>query len=115
MVKKKKMFKHIAISCIVAFLFLGFATTTSAFNFQMEEESLFFDMNRSPGDCRSLSKFITYDPDNEVMCTITGIRGKFEGGGEYGYVKKIGNAWFFKGNSCQPGVGFWVSCFSVTD
>jgi hypothetical protein len=67
------------------------------------------DMNRPSGSCQSFFQVIT--PNSNLACAITGSGGSFQGGGEGGVVELENNVWVFRGNSCQPGVNFTITCY----
>jgi hypothetical protein len=112
--KKKRMLsfiKHsVAVGCIAVSLVVGFAAFAAADNMTTVVNSSYIDMSRPTGSCASYTKILAIAGD-DTICTVNGVKGKFEGGGEYGVVRQENGVWVFRGNSCQPAVGFWVSCF----
>jgi hypothetical protein len=68
----------------------------------------YFDLDRH-GGCEYTSAWLGYTSDR--FCTLNGVKGKFEGYGEYGMVYRSGAYWYFAGNSCQSAVEFRVTCF----
>jgi len=63
-----------------------------------------FDLDRY-GGCEYRHDYL--GPTWDRVCTLNGVKGKFEGRGEYGVVYRSGSYWYFRGNSCQPDVEFW--------
>ena len=50
-------------------------------------------------------------PLDSTICTLTGIRGKWEGGGEFVYVYGKNGMWHLRVNTHQPAVAATVMCF----
>ena len=69
------------------------------------------DIDQPSGQCRDIEKFLTSDTNS--FCAVTGSGGSFQGGGEFGFITKKGNGWFFEGHSCQPGVFFAATCYQM--
>lgn len=91
-------------------LIFGFILTADVSATQLLN-SWYIDMNRPAGSCQAYSKALGYTKSNAV-CSLYGVKGALEGGGEYGRTSlDTSNRWVFKGSSCQPGVGFWVMCY----
>jgi hypothetical protein len=51
------------------------------------------------------------DPNDDILCALTGVGGHFDGGGEHGAVLKVNNLWHLSGSSGQPGVFFEATCW----
>ena len=70
-----------------------------------------YSINQPPLKCREVRERIrTGQPS---VCTLTGIAGKFAGGGERGRILYRRGRWEFRGTSCQPDVTFEVTCFAM--
>jgi len=72
-------------------------------------ENHHFDMRTRA--CRSYFKTLT--KEENVICTLTGITGGYSGDGEFAKVVLENGVWNFRGNSCQPYVEAWVTCFKI--
>ena len=48
---------------------------------------------------------------DEGICFLTGIHGRFEGGGEHVWIEPMGDYWFLRGKSEQLGVRVWARCW----
>ncbi len=74
--------------------------------------SKWYDMNSNGNPCISKDEMIS--SGKNIACYLSGIRGKFFGAGEFAVVeKKADGNWWFRGNSCQPGVLALASCITV--
>ena len=101
----------VTILCIAVFLVLGITTISSADKLRSPINSQFINMSRS--SCAQYFRILAM-ANNDTVCTINGVRGKFKGAGESGRVTNENGVWVFRGKSCQSGVGFWVSCFRIS-
>jgi hypothetical protein len=89
------------------------AAGASAAPLQTTLNNFLIDMNRPSGSCASFVQAINATPG--TVCALTGSGGRFDGVGENGSLGlEGGSVWVFRGNSCQPGVHFRVSCFRST-
>lgn len=96
----------IALSALLGTTLAGLAGVASAAPTVVYDG--YFDLDRY-GGCEHTSAWLGYTSDR--FCTLNGVKGKFEGHGEYGMVYRSGSNWYFAGNSCQKDVEFRVTCF----
>ncbi|QQO53353.1 MAG: hypothetical protein N838_08210 [Thiohalocapsa sp. PB-PSB1] len=96
----------IALSALLGTTLAGLAGVASAAPTIIVD--LYFDLNAPPGSCVHRDQWLGFT--YSYFCTLNGVQGEFEGETEYGMVYPSGTLWHFKGNSCQPGVGFRVIC-----
>lgn len=103
------MKKIVIVTFVITLLLAGTLFATSATATPRLKTTVWrsFDMDRS--SC--LSYFSVLTTDMNAICVLAGVRGDFEGGGEYGYVQIENGAWVFRGRSCQNSIKFWVRCF----
>lgn len=107
--KAMKLSSKIRLTTLPALLgatLFGLTSVASAAPTVVSER--YFDLDRY-GGCEHTSAWLGYTWDR--FCTLNGVKGKWEGGGEYGMVYRSGSNWYFSGNSCQPDVEFRVTCF----
>ena len=91
----------------LAFIGLSWsATTAQEITFQKT-----YSINQPPLKCREVREKIRTSQTS--VCTLTGIAGKFAGGGERGRILFRRGRWEFRGTSCQPDVTFEVTCFAM--
>ena len=91
---------------IVAFIIL-FGCATNAIAASVTTFKI--DMNRPAKSCQGFTKILgQFD-----ICAVTGPGGEFSGGGENGTVTFENGSWIFRGNSCEPGVFFHLSCYKL--
>lgn len=62
---------------------------------------------------QSLSVTLIDDPNEQILCALTGVGGHFDGGGEHGAVLKVNGVWLLSGSSGQPGVFFEATCWQL--
>jgi hypothetical protein len=55
------------------------------------------------------------DPNDDIICALTGVSGHFAGGGEFGVVFKPTNKtlWTLTYGAGQPGVSFDATCWQL--
>ncbi len=98
--------KTFAFLSVIASFFSGQALAAT------HVQEFTFNMDRPEGSCASFNRNLLSDPNQNIICVLAQVGGKFQGGGEFGNVFRDNtNTWIFKGNSCQPGVSFKVECF----
>jgi len=72
---------------------------------------VFFRHLDVPAGTRSLNVTLIDDPNDDILCALTGVGGHFAGGGEHGSVLKVNGTWILGGAAGQPGVFFEATCW----
>lgn len=93
----------------LAFVFVALSwSTVSAQEITFQKT---YTIDQQPLKCREVRERIR--PTQPSFCSLTGIGGRFAGGGEGGRITLRRGRWEFRGTSCQPGVKFEVTCIAM--
>jgi hypothetical protein len=66
-----------------------------------------------PQGTAKLSVSLIDDPNDDIICALTGVSGHFAGGGENGTIFKEKNLWVLIVGAGQPGVYFDATCWQL--